>query len=191
MPAEIRLYFEGSPLLRPGFDAFFREVKSRAREKRCLFRPVAAEGTPVQDFIAGLKTNPDAWNVLLMDSEGPLAPNAAADLCAKYGLDQSHADSIFWMVETMESWFHADKDALEVFYAQGFQRNALVRNPEVERIPKKDLLDGLKAATRNTAKGAYHKTGHAPQLLAKIDPVLVRKAAPNCRKLFDAMLAQS
>jgi len=94
------------------------------------------------------------------------------------------------MVEMMESWFHADKDALESFYGPDFRRNALKPNPRVEEIPKKDLMDGLKAATRNTSKGPYHRTGHAPKLLERIHPTLVRDAAPNCRKLFDAILAK-
>ena len=68
------------------------------------------------------------------------------------------------MVEMMESWFHADTDALQAFYGSGFNRNALKANPEVEKIPRKDLKDGLKAATKNSSKGDYYdrKTSHGP-----------------------------
>lgn len=98
------------------------------------------------------------------------------------------------MVEMMESWFHADKDALERFYGPGpkFRRNALKADPNVERISKKDLKDGLSAATKLTSKGDYydHKRSHGPALLASIKPELVRESAPNCQKLFQAVLAE-
>jgi hypothetical protein len=92
------------------------------------------------------------------------------------------------MVQMMESWFHGDKDALAKFYGDGFKRNALKPNPKVEEIPKKDLEDGLRTATRATRKGAYHKTAHGPMLLALIDQDRVRQAAPNCDRLFQAVL---
>ncbi len=88
----------------------------------------------------------------------------------------------------MESWFHADKNALEAFYKDGFRRKALSANPKVEEIPKQDLTRGLKAATKDTAQGEYHKTKHAPALLELIDPDLVCEAAPNCERLFKAVL---
>ena len=53
-------------------------------------------------------------------------------------------------------------------------------------------MAGLKSATKNTSKGDYydHKTSHCPQLLARINASWVRDAAPNCRKLFGAILAE-
>lgn len=61
------------------------------------------------------------------------------------------------MVEMMASWFHADKDALK-FYGDGFNREALAQNPNVEQILKRDLENKLHAATRAARKGEYHKT---------------------------------
>jgi hypothetical protein len=68
----------------------------------------------------------------------------------------------------------------------------LKRNTNVEEIPKKDLEDGLREATKKTQKGDYfdNKTSHGPKLLAAIKPELVRKAAPNGQKLFEAVLAR-
>jgi hypothetical protein len=139
---------------------------------------VATGGTPERDFSIALRKHPAAWNVLLRDSEGPLQPDRPA----------SPAGSIFWMVEMMESWFHADKDALEGYYKIGFRKAALKSNPNVEEIPKQDLIEGLKAATKDTTKGKYHKTKHAPALLQAIKPALVRNAAPNCERLFALVL---
>lgn len=92
------------------------------------------------------------------------------------------------MVQCMESWFLADPGALKNYYGEdGFRESALKRNPSVEQIAKSDVLSCLRSATRETAKGQYHKTAHAPQLLEKIDPDLVRKASRNCDRLFQAL----
>jgi len=192
MPTEIRIYFEGDKLLKPGFDAFFDEIKKRTREKRCSFRLVAGGSGELacRDFAIALREHPDSWNILLRDSEGPVGPDASASLCRQHRWDPVHADSIFWMVEMMEAWFHADKSALQNFYKSGFKADALKANPKVEQIPKKDLERGLSEATRKTPKGNYydHKTSHGPALLASLNPTLVRNAAPNCQKLFEAIL---
>src|ERR1700752_2476164 len=159
MPCQIYLDYEGDRLLKPGFGAFFRELRKRAQEKRCEFHLVAGRGNPDRDFRLGTERHPDAWNILLKDSEGPL-------------IGKVSTDSTFWMVEMMEAWFHADKEALERFYRDGFNMGAMKPNPSVEQIPKRDLIDGLRAATRNTKKGDYieHKTTHGPKLLEAINP---------------------
>jgi hypothetical protein len=194
MCSEIRVYFEGDKLLKPGFDAFFEEIKKRARERRCSFYLIAGRWgeTACRDFAIALQEHPAAWNILLRDSEGPVGANSSVLLCQRQKWAPSLAGSVFWMVEAMEAWFHADKAALQTFYKARFNVNALRTNPNVEEISKKDLEDGLKAATKDTTKGSYydHKTEHGPKLLASIQPELVRKAAPNCQKLFDAVLAR-
>lgn len=192
MVSEIRIYYEGSRSLSPGFKAFFRELRTRAAAIRCRLEVISAGsgGTACNDFGTALKTHTDAWNILLRDSEGPCTENSSALLCREQGWHTSHAASIFWMVEMMESWFHADKDTLTEYYGPRFKPNALKPNPNVEQIAKADLIRGLKAATRDTAKGDYfdNKTSHGPRLLELIDPERVRKSAPNCQRLFEAVL---
>lgn len=170
--------------------AFLREIKTRAAAQRCKCELVATGGKPAQDFSIALNKHPASWNILLLDSEGPHTPSRPVNLCAQQGWSPYQADSIFWMVEMMESWFHADKDALQRYYGTGFRRDALKPNPQVEQIPKQDLTDGLRAATKDTVKGRYHKTKHAPVLLEMINPALVRQAAPHCQRLFAAVLAK-
>lgn len=111
MYTEICIYFEGDDLLRPGFSVFFSELRKRATERRCRFRLVAGgsgDGA-CRDFGTALRTHPDAWNILVRDSEGPADATLSASLCRKHGWDESHAGSIFWMVQMMEAWFHADR----------------------------------------------------------------------------------
>lgn len=185
---EIRIYYEGDEQLKPGFDGFFREVHNRARAKRCKVSLIATGGRPKRDFGIAVRRHTEAWNILLLDSDGPDEGNLTACLIAEQGWANDLKDSIFWMVEMMESWFHADKDALRKFYENGFNSSAMKANPNVEQICKRDLIDGLKAATKSTTKGTYHKTRHAPRLLELIDPTRVRKAAPNCDRLFKIAL---
>ena len=93
------------------------------------------------------------------------------------------------MVQLMESWFLADRSSLREYYGSDLHENSLPRNREVERVPKADVLDGLKRATRNTGKGAYHKGARAPRILEKLDPNRVRAAARHCDRLI-GILAQ-
>jgi len=174
MPADIRLYFEGDKSLKPGFDAFLKELRRLARG-RCEFRLISARSGAEarQDFELAKELHPEAWSILLIDSDGPPPKKAVP--------------GTFWMVEMMESWFHADKDALAEFYGQGFKRRALKPNLNVEEIPKVDLERGLQAATKGCQKGAYHKTRHAPRLLELINPALVCAAARNCDRFFKAI----
>lgn len=139
------------------------------------FLLIAGKATAEADFRTAQKEHRDALNILLKDSEGSSF--------------QIH-ESVFWMVQLMEAWFLADPDALEHFYGQGFRRNALKPNPKVEEIPKDDVLDSIKEAVRKTKKERYHKTQHAPRILESLDPTKVRKAAPNCDRLFRELLAK-
>ena len=43
----------------------------------------------------------------------------------------------------------------------------------------------LQNATKTTQNGKYDKTAHAPRLLGLIDPALLRKACPNCRRISE------
>ena len=90
----------------------------------------------------------------------------------------------FWMVECMESSFLADIEALSRYYRRDLTE-ALRGDPNVEEIPKKDVLARLKAAT----DGRYHKTKDAPHILKGILPQRVKQAAPNCRRLFDLFMS--
>lgn len=188
MVTEIRIHFEGHRKLKPGFRAFLGRIGEAAKRTRCRLELIATGATPTQDFELALRTHPTAWNILLLDSEGPDDGSLFSRLRQHENLEPSLEDSVFWMVQLMEAWFLADIDALRGFYGQGFHEAALRGNPNIEEIPKQDALERLKRATETTAKGAYHKTHHAPELLTRIDPERVQEVSPNCRRLFDRVL---
>jgi acyl-coenzyme A thioesterase PaaI-like protein len=91
------------------------------------------------------------------------------------------------MTQMMEAWLAADVATLRRFYGQGFNANSIPNNPNVEDIPKQRLEAALRAATRNTQKGEYHKIRHGPAILAQLEVARVRAAAAHCDRLFTTL----
>ena len=118
---EIRIYFEGNKALRSGFEIFFSELKVAVREAHSTIELIAARDGP-HDYRKARRSHPQAWNILLQDSEGPLPTQRVND--------------VFWMVELMEAWFLADREALAEYYGKGFRPNAIGNTADVERVSK-------------------------------------------------------
>lgn len=93
------------------------------------------------------------------------------------------------MVQVMESWFLADRDALKAFFGQGFRENSLpAADNAIEGIPKRQVYDTLAQATGNCkTKAAYGKGEHSFNLLKKIDPATVTQASPWARRFVDEL----
>jgi hypothetical protein len=185
MVAGIRIYYEGNDDLREGFRNFFGEIKGADGRAPKLIAGRGREQA-IDDFRKAIGKHPGALNLLLIDSEGPDDGRLFETICQPQHIHDALRDKVFWMVECMESWFLADVDALCRHYRKDL-REELRGNPNVEEIPKKDVLDRLKGATN----GRYNKTKDAPHLLKQIRPERVRQAAPNCRRLFDRFLYNS
>jgi hypothetical protein len=122
---------------------------------------------------------------LLVDSEGPVpsgtSPAHYLQTRDRWNFAHLPSESVFLMVQAMESWFLADRRALENYYGQGFRGKALPGDEgHIEIIPKDDLEQALVDATRDTrTKGRYHKTRHAFALLIEIDPSKVEAGSPH------------
>jgi hypothetical protein len=86
----------------------------------------------------------------------------------------------------MEAWFLADRPALKQYYND--ELKALPGNPNIEEIPKQDVMTGLHNATRDTSKRAYHKTRHGFDILECINPAEVRRRSPHVDALFQLLL---
>lgn len=137
------------------------------------------------------------FHLLLVDSETPVAEHGA---CWKHlknnpedtwerpaGVDDTQCHL---MAQAMEAWFFADPDALADFYKDNFNKSALPTTRDVEQIAKTRHKSALEAATKNTTKGRYHKTRHAPRILEALDPNKVRARAPHCDRLFETLRAK-
>ena len=169
MVTEIQIFFEGDKTLLKGFNAFLKPVIDSARQRRIRFQLVSGGSIAetIKDFLDAIQDNPDAFNILLVDSDGPDNGNLIASVRARSTWDNQTGASIqdnqiHFMVEVMESWLLADKNALANYYGNGFQTNRLPQNPSVEEIPKADVISGLESATSSTPKGKYDKTRHTP-----------------------------
>jgi len=121
--------------------------------------------------------------VLLVDAEGPVTAGSPAEHLHngdRWEIAVPQQKNVFLLVQTMESWFLADREALAMFYDGGFLLKSLPGNAtNTEVIRKQDIEAALKRATRNTTKGEYHKINHGTSLLALIDPAKVEKSSPH------------
>ena len=200
MTREIRIYVEGGgdreskERMRLGFGEFLNEVRDMARRKRVRWRIVACgpRGAAIDNFRTALAEHPSAFNVLLVDSEGPVSGTPWEHLARRdrwsrpEGAEEKHCQL---MVQAMEAWFLADPDALESFFGNGFRRTRLSSRGDVEGIPKDDLAPSLDRAAAGTAKGGYDQGWHAGELLRRIDPGKVRGCATHCERLFVTLAA--
>ena len=196
MVSEIQIFIEGDKALLNGLRTFLKSAIDAAQHQRIKFKMVAggSANETVRNFMRGVRRNPNSFNILLVDSDRPDNGDLIASVKDRRTWDNQTGanvqdDQIHFMVQVMESWFLADKDALTRYYGQGFQPNRLPRNPNVEQVMANDAISGLENATRPTRKGKYHKTRHAPDLLRQIDVAEVRQAAPNCNRLFVSLLS--
>lgn len=155
---------------------------------------IVAGGGREQTFdkfkIAARNTRADEIVALLVDSEGAVATNACDEhLRLSDGWDFAGLANhrVFLMVQAMEAWFLADREALATFYDGGFLHNSLPGSAtNIEIVRKQDLEPALKNATRKTnTKGAYRKIDHGAALLALIDPAKVEKASPHAKQFND------
>jgi len=198
MVSKIRIYVEGGGdqkegkrWLREGFSIFLNSMRTVARERKIRWNIIAcgSRNDACDDFKTALGFHPNAFNVLLVDSEGPVSISKSPwahlkeenkwEQPADTGDEQCHL-----MVQLMESWFMADVDALKEFYRSGFRTKRLPKRINIEEIPKPQVISSLERATCETQKGEYHKTRHGPKILKILDPAKVRSRSRHCERLF-------
>ena len=155
---------------RKAFAEFFQKagILKRPRVVACGGRSQA-----IDRFNGAIKSGEGP--LLLIDSEGPAPAIAEANT--------------YYMVQAMEAWFHADRTVLHRYYGQHFRESALSSRPNVEKIPKDDLFEGLKRATKDCKKGEYSKGQHSFEILARIDPSAVRTSSPHTERLLTRLAA--
>ncbi len=194
----IAIYMEGGgdgknskDALRQGMEMFLADVKVAFRARGWHWRlvPCGSRNNAQKRFQNELRKGEPGIVILLVDSEAPVNTGPVDHLASrgKWNLHNIDGDSIHLMVETMETWIVADRDALRNFYGQGFHENALPSNQNLEEVAKDDIAKGLERATEKTQRGRYHKIKHARQLLQRINPMVVRQRCRHCGRLFDTL----
>ncbi|HEY3295456.1 MAG TPA: DUF4276 family protein [bacterium] len=176
---------------REGLEVFFREFKEKVS-----FRiiPGGSKDNTVSDFKATLASSETAFVVLVVDSDQdvPAKVNYRQFLQTSnpsWNLPELPDEHYHMMVQVMEAWFLADREALRTHYGQRFRENALPSHSKVEQVPKNDIYHGMEAATRETTKGVYQKRKHSAGILKLLDRNRVCAAAPHCKRLFDVLEA--
>ena len=201
MVTEIRIYCEGGgdgpgtkDPFHEGMSKFLKPVIDLLRDKRIRFNLTICGGRSqaYDNFKTAINIHRDAFNVLLVDSEGPVTKTPWKHLRDRDNWDSPGCDEdqCYLMVQTMEAWLIADLDALKEFYGQGFNASAIPKNPDVEKIPKDQLASALEKASRKTQPGEYKKIRHGAKLLAMLDTAKVRKASLHCDRLFSELKAK-
>lgn len=170
--------------MREAFHSFLG-VSSSVRIEVCGSRKDAYD-----EFINALKVETDRHLLLLVDSEAPLRDdqphwlhvlNREGDGWKKP--KEATESQLHFMAQCVESWLVADVENLKSYY--GSKLGSLPLTQNVEEIPKGELMSKLNQATRQTARGEYHKTKHFPALFKATDPTKVQQRAPHCRLLFE------
>ena len=133
--------------------------------------------------------------LLLVDSEAPVLPNnspwqhlRSRDRWQRpAGSRDEHAHL---MVQCMESWFLADVPSLESYFGAKFRTASLTQRENIENVPKRDVLDQLKLASRDSRKGTYDKGRHCFDILARIDPGQVIQRSSFAERLIETLKNQ-
>jgi len=202
----VKLYVEGGgdtaamkTACREGFTTFVTKagLKNRPRIVACGNRRDAFDS-----FCTAIANGEDA--MLLVDSEDAVIAQHQqaqpdtwqpwAHLKARIGdaWDQPAGASdtqCHLMVQVMESWFLADREALKAFFGQGFKEDALsAANNVLEGMAKQRVYSALAQATNSCkTKAAYGKGEHSFKLLTKIDPAKVTLASPWAKRFVDEL----
>ena len=192
----VRLYVEGGGdrnskiACREAFRSFVRKAGADRRMPR-----VVASGSrneAYDDFRSALvRRNETA--MLLVDAEAPVtARDPWTHLNTRDGWTRPSGatnDQCHLMVQVMESWLLADLLAIQAFYGNGFRPQALPGNPNIEQIPKQDVLNGLERAAQATRARGYSKGRHSFAILASLDPAKVTAASSHAERFIQSLLA--
>ncbi len=200
MVKSIAIYIEGGgdtantkSFLREGYSAFLDSVRELARKKAIRWQLVICGGRSqtYAAFVDAVKQEPEVFNVLLVDSEYPVAisvsPWAHLNNPKQDGWDKpKDVDDLRcqMMVACMEAWFLADLAALKRHFGGNFDAEKLPAANLAESRTKDNIHDALRQATRNTPAREYQKIRDGGKLLKCLEPDVVRTHCKWCNRLF-------
>jgi hypothetical protein len=203
MVKSIAIYVEGGgdtaqtlAPFRTGMSAFLKPVVDVVRQKGILWRVIPCGGRKqaYDAFVDALQKEPEVFNVLLVDSEDPIAITVSPwkhllnrkddGWTQPPGTDDTRCQM---MVACMEAWFLADPAGLKKHYGDNLNEKALPPASQAETRSKDDINDALEKATKPTPAREYKKIRDGAKLLAKVDPAEVRKHCKWCERLFQSL----
>ena len=192
------LYIEGGgdgkdlrARFREGWKKFFDSAGVGSRTK--IVRGAGRRQTFDRFATAVSDSSPGTVPFLLVDSEGPVEPGHSVwqHLYARDGWPRpanAGYDRAFLMVQVMETWFLADREALRSYFGAGFRKSALRAWPNLEDVPKSRVFEALERATASCRK-PYSKGKVSFELLAQVDPAQVEAACPHAKAFLNELRA--
>lgn len=147
-----------------------------------------------KSFLGALKMRKKVGlELVLVDSEEPVAEgyDVWQHLRSRDGWERPEGvddDSAHLMVQCMEAWFLADREALSDWFGAGFNAAKLPAGTDLELVSKSSVLDGLEKSTQKTKKKEpYDKGKHSFAILAVIAPAKVADRSPHARRLLETL----
>jgi len=194
---KVAIYVEGDPhgtsnqsvtRFREAFHSFLKKALDGLPQPRVI--ACGSRDRAHKQFCNAATNDSEAFAILLVDSEDPVQDGKTAS--AHLRDREKHWNTVpehqaHLMVQCMETWFLADREALTHYYQGGFQPSALPQNPNIEKISRADVMKSLDNAARQTAKEKYLKIRDGCGILERIDPGKVAKASPFANDLFVAL----
>lgn len=195
----IKIYVEGGgdrkdlkTRCRQGFSQFFEKAGLKGQMPAVV--SCGSRQKAYDNFCTATKTSgDDELPMLLVDSEEAVCQSPWKHLQTRDGWtrpDEALDEQAHLMVQVMESWFLADRPALVRHFGQGFRESALPNRTKIEEVPKQEVFDSLKSATRDCGKDKVYdekaKGRHSFDILGKIDPVKVRDL-PHVERLLQCL----
>jgi len=204
----VTIYVEGggvgNPSLtecRKGFGIFFQKLLPGKKGVK-----VVACGGRSDTFkvfaLAHETRKPSDYVILLVDSEGPVEPRVSPwDYLRDHPRDKwqkpetAEDDQAHLMVQCMEAWFMADREAIVKYYGKGVKISDLPApvNKDIERISIAKITSALDKAARKfhkargTQKQGYHKVRDGFALLEVIDPKKVCENSKCVQRLGETL----
>ncbi len=203
MTLSIAIYIEGGgdtpqtlAPFRKGMSAFLNPIVNELRKKRIKWRVIACGGRKAayDAFVDALENEPEVHNVLLIDSEDPVAiavspwvhlRNRQGDGWAQpAGANDARCQM---MVVCMEAWFLADPVNMKKHFGGNFDVAKLPAANLAETRTKASINNALSQATRKTPAKEYKKIRDGAKLLSEVDPATVRIHCKWCDRLFKSL----
>jgi hypothetical protein len=186
---KVRLYIEG------GGDSKSQHINCREGFRKLLERAgflgrmpstkaCGGRNAAYGDFQTALSTAAsDEYPVLLVDSEAPVNQAAWQHLLSRDGWQRparAEDDQAQLMVQCMESWCVADRNALREFFGASLREGALPAMNNLEAQAKESVQDALFNAARDCGRDrGYKKGSRSFELLGHLDPAELKKHLPH------------
>ncbi len=135
----------------------------------------------------------DLVPMLLVDSEEPVQDGGDpwAHLQARDGWNRPPGvadDQAQLMVTCMESWIIADRATLIGFFGPNFRANALLPAVDLEARSRQEVQDSLERATSACGRDRQYQKGRRSfQVLARLDPNILRQHLPHFQRFVKAL----